>query len=316
MDTQANYRLVGLFVVLSALALAAALFWLANAGSGRDAEYYTVYFREHSLSGLQKDSYVTMKGIKVGSVDDYRISPENIEEVRVTLRLDGDLPVKTTTKAIVTRNLLTGIAAIELTGGSHNDPELTQAAPGNPYPIIPEGTSPLDKITDSIPALLERVGGLANRVEAFASEENIKAWSGILANLESLTGWLAESRTRIESLIKELESVSKDISEVSKTISEFTTDTNKELVQTAQEAQDTLKQINRTFEELQVQTRTVSTSLSNASQVFSQEVTTVGQSISEAADSFSKTVEGFEDPRTLITGPRRKAFGPGESLPK
>ncbi len=314
METQANYKLVGLFVVITALALIASLFWLANAGGNRNAQYYTVYFKQHGLSGLQKDSYVTMKGITIGSVTDYHISPTNIEEVKVTLQLDDGIPIKTTTSAIITRNLLTGIAAVELTGGGQNDPDLVGTPEGEVYPVVKEGLSQLDQITDSIPGLLEKVSGLANRIEAFTSEENVKSWNTTLKNLEALSSWLANSQTQVESVLKQVEIVSKNVATVSKDLSTFAKSTQSSITKVSNEASSTFKQIGGTFEELQVQTRAVSNSLTNASQVFTQEVSTVGQSVSEAADSFSKTIEGFEDPRTLITGPRQKALGPGESL--
>lgn len=316
MESEAKYILVGSFVLISSVLVIAALLWISDAGGGRNVERYTVYFRKHDLAGLQKDSDVTMKGIKVGSVESYQISSRNIEEVKATLRLDEDTPVKIDTEAIIERNLLTGLARVELVRSTQHSPPLKNVLPNESYPIIPEGRSELERIADSIPSLLEEINEMVNRVSSVFSEKNIKTVSSILKNIENVTGELSENRKRLTSVLVELEKVAGDIREVNSSMNRFVQNTDGHVGKVSAEAVNSLKRIDSAIENLDRRVAEVSKSIQSASQVFSQEITAATQSIGAAADTFSKTVEGFEDPQSIIVGPRETALGPGEKIEK
>lgn len=316
MDSQANYRLVGGFIVVTSVVIVVALLWLTNLDDVRNKNFYTVYFRKHSLSGLQKDSYVTMKGITIGSVIDYRISPKSIEEIKVTLRLDPDTPVTTTTKAIITRNLLTGLAAVELMGATDGDTLLSKTSESDEPPVIPEGASTFDEIAGSIPELLENVSSLAARAGALFSDKNVALVTSTLEQIETLSRGANKSMASIDSLLKDITSLSKQLHATSVDVSKITRGSTKGVQKVLRELSETLKQAKITFAALETQTNAVGTSLTNTSQVLGQQITTVSQRVGEAAESVSHTAESFENPRTLITGPSEKAFGPGERLPK
>ena len=316
METKVNYSLVGGFVLTIGLAIVAAILWLSKVGDAQNSKYFTVYFKQHSLSGLQKDSYVLMKGIKVGSVSKYHVSKRNIEEVNVLLRLEEDTPVKADTRAVVNRNLLTGLATVELIGSTQDSAFLDKAPPNEQYPIIPEGTSSLEKITDSLPGFLDQAGVAVNRLSAFASDENIELLHQTLKNIQLVTQSFADNRQQIDAALKSVETVSKDISKITADLSKFTTSTDQRLGAVTRDAQAALQSVQATFGEFKTQTNLVAKSITNSSQVFSHEMVVIAQSISDAADSFAKTIEAFEDPRGIITGPRENALGPGEKIKK
>ena len=70
--------------------------------------------RRQALDGLEVGGDVKLRGIKVGRVQDYALSGDKLNRVRVEVRVDRRAPVRTNTVAVVTRNFVTGIAAITL----------------------------------------------------------------------------------------------------------------------------------------------------------------------------------------------------------
>ncbi len=312
MESSAKYTLVGLFVVIATIIFVALLFWLTEIGGQRNTRFFTVYFRNHSLAGLQVDSAVTMKGIKVGTVTAYHISPESVEEVKVILRLGNDIPVKMDTAAILKRNLLTGLAFIDLIGSSDQSNLRVEIPEDEIYPVIPEGESELDKLADSIPAVLSQVNGMVSRANAVFSTENISSLERSLQNVEKLTAAFANKQEEIEEMIDKMSQTTSDISAASKSLRKFADGANGSLDSMSTEATTTLRSLNDTVKGLHEQAEIISSSVNAVSQVLSQEITNTSQSIAAAADSISRTAESFENPKAIIAGPAESTLGPGE----
>ena len=218
MEFEARYALVGAFVLASVGLLVFVIFWLSNYSAAAGANYYTVYFREQSLDGLQKDSEVSMKGVKVGRVKRYSISPTNVEEVKVLLELDASTPVKQDTQAVIQRSLLTGWAKIDLVGSTQDSALLTVAAEGEYYPVIPEGSTQLDRLAQSAPEVLAQVTQMTQRVNAILSDKNVKSVENILVNMENISGEIASHRDVINTLFERVELVMNTVNEAGKTL--------------------------------------------------------------------------------------------------
>ena len=114
MEPEARYTTVGATLLALVVAIVLAMAWLARTGARVDFRYYTIYFERQSLEGLQVGGDVNMRGVKVGRVESYSISRQNINRVQVTVRIARGSPVSTNTVAIVDRNILTGLARINL----------------------------------------------------------------------------------------------------------------------------------------------------------------------------------------------------------
>jgi phospholipid/cholesterol/gamma-HCH transport system substrate-binding protein len=67
METDKNYFLVGLFVIIMVLGGIGFTLWLTSAGKG-GYDYYRIYFAE-SVSGLNTKSAVKFRGVDVGNVE-------------------------------------------------------------------------------------------------------------------------------------------------------------------------------------------------------------------------------------------------------
>lgn len=280
MEAHAKYTLVGSVVLALMVLIAFAALWLANKGDQGGSKFYTIYFKHFSLSGLQEDSPVSMRGIKVGNVRSLEISPSDIELVKVNIRINASVPVKTDTRGVINRNLLTGLANIELTNSSQGAPELEALPPGEEYPVIIEGQTQLEKLQSSLPELLENTNEMVREAALLLSSDNREKVTKMLSNLERITDRVVASENRIEDAMKG--------------VRELTTDA-KALVR-----------------ELQASVSDVTTSLKHTSEIFAQETQNVSHDISQATQSFASTMEKFDDPRSIILGPSEAELGPGE----
>lgn len=301
-------------MLIGTVLLVGALLWLAEAFGGRTTTMYTAYFRTQSLAGLQQESAVTMKGVKVGKVESYQISPRNIEEVKVLLRLDEDTPVKEDTRVVLQRNLLTGFATLGLVDSTQNSPPLKAVLPGEDYPVIQEGESQFDKIADTVPALLDHINEMVGRVTLVFSDENVKSVTATLKHIEETAAAVSSNKESIAASLESLEQLAAEITSLSEALKGFTRKAEKNLDSLGSESARVLEEVRDAAKNFDARVTEIRDAVRGASQVFSQEMTALAQSMGAAADTFAKTVEGFEDPQKIIAGPRRQALGPGEQI--
>lgn len=306
MESEAKYTLVGSIVVGIVALVCLFAVWLSNNGQG-SYEYYKIYFKNQNLAGLQTDSDVTMKGIKVGSVDSYGISPNNVEQVEVLIRVNMNTPVKVDTRAVINRNILTGLAQIELTKGTQLSELLTKISKDEKYPIILEGRTELAQLADNVPELLGTLTDLSSRVNSVFSDENVKSITGILNNLEQVSVTIKKSDKNIEAIISNLAKLTGNL--------EQSTDKFNKLADKAdQRLNVTGTELNQAIKDIAEAARTVSKSVESTSQVVSIETQQISHSLNSASESIAAVAEKFENPKAIITGPSKDNLGPGEVI--
>ena len=273
MEPHARYTLIGGVVMVLACALVAAALWISKFNERGQYKFYTVYFRQHSLSGLQVDGDVTMRGLKVGNVVNFEISPRDIQLVKVNLKLQSHAPVKVDTNAVINRNLLTGIANIDLVGGTQAARELDTIAQNEIYPVIPEGANTLEGIKNSLPEVLDNANRLLARASEFVSPDNKQTVSSLLQNLNQVSERLAKSEGHLQQALDAVAGVAEDLKALSQKLTQR------------------------------------SDSLGQAAEVA---LRTLSESIQQAAKKLAATADRLEDPRGLLGVPDRSTLGPGE----
>jgi phospholipid/cholesterol/gamma-HCH transport system substrate-binding protein len=123
-ETRANYVMVGSSVLAALATIIIFVFWLGSRQlSDRDEVYHT-YFTG-SVAGLAGGSPVRYRGVPVGTVGGIEIDPQNIERIRVTLKLRANTPVRSDTVASLETTGITGASYIELSGATQASPALT-----------------------------------------------------------------------------------------------------------------------------------------------------------------------------------------------
>ena len=194
METRINYVLVGLFVILLGAAGIGLSLWLAFGDFAQEYRLYRVYMTE-SVSGLYVDAPVRYRGVEVGKVRELNLDPANPQRVELLLAVRPDVP--TDTVATLSVQGLTGIASIELSGGSPEAPPLA-ATPGEPYPVIPTGPSLFSRLDDTVSELIGNLNVVSRDLHALLNPDNRERIGNILAHVEAVTGTLADNRQQIE----------------------------------------------------------------------------------------------------------------------
>ena len=212
MGGKVNYTLVGLFVLLLGAGFIATVLWLTARTDAAEYDTYVAYFSE-SVSGLNPKASVKYRGVEVGRVNRIALDRDNPERVQLLLAIERGTPVKEDTVAILSTQGITGLAYVELTGGSREAPMLA-AAPGAPWPEIKTGPSLLVRLDTAVTTALTQLSEVAqsfNRISerllALLDADNQHAIAGTLANVESITGSLAGRMDELGRGLEELKVV-------------------------------------------------------------------------------------------------------------
>src|SRR5215475_2818426 len=156
METRAHYVAVGAFVLAIIVLGFVAVLSLGRVEFAQELKRYYIFFKG-SVIGLSKGSFVQYNGITVGRVVDVRVDPDDLEKIQVTVEIDTNVvKIKTDARAFVDTNLLSGVATIQIRGGTREARNL-EPEPGHRYPVIASGSSVLQRVTETGPQLLERL---------------------------------------------------------------------------------------------------------------------------------------------------------------
>lgn len=199
METRANHVLIGAFTL--AVCLFAVLFalWMAKYTTEKAFNEYDVVFQE-AVTGLSTGSQVLYSGISVGEVRNLSLMRDDPRKVVARIRLSADTPVKTDTRAKLTLTGLTGVAVIQLSGGSPGAPLLEQTE-GRDVPVIPTEPSALQNIAATANEIVERVNRLL-------SDANVERVTRTLEQIDQVTGTLAAEREQVAALLRNARSAS------------------------------------------------------------------------------------------------------------
>lgn len=214
MEDKLNPTLVGAFVLLLGAALVAAVLWLAaGLGGGKPMVAYQSIISE-SVAGLNLNAPVKYLGVDVGKVERIAIDRADSSRVRLDLLVERGTPLRQDSEAVLRSQGLTGIAYVELSGGSAGAPLLL---PG------PDGAPPLIRSKPSLAARLENVVGTAlanldrttNNLNALIDADNRAALKSSLADVAALLRTVAEQRGQVAAIATDLASTARNVAQAS-----------------------------------------------------------------------------------------------------
>jgi phospholipid/cholesterol/gamma-HCH transport system substrate-binding protein len=183
-ETRANYVVVGISVLAAIAAIIVFIFWLGRNQLSKNEDIYYTYFTG-SVTGLSSGSPVRYRGVPVGTVGYIAIDPQNIEHIRVTLKVRPNTPIKTDTVASLETAGITGGSYIELSGGTNAAPLLVSQ--NNEPPVIKSENSGLQLVLEDAPKLLAKLSLLADQANKLLSDQNVKTISTTFDHLNSLS---------------------------------------------------------------------------------------------------------------------------------
>lgn len=305
MESKVNFALVGAFVLILGATVIGGVLWFSSGKSyGKTYDTYLVYIGE-SVSGLTLDAPVRYRGVQVGGVRRIELAPGDPEQVKLTLDIERGTPVKQDTEARLSVQGLTGIAHIDLSGGSRESP-LLKPARGQKFPVIRTGPSLMRRLDVGVTTLIANVNRSSENFNALLNEENRVALSRTLASLDRLSAMLAAHTD-------EMDAGMKHISRTIENTEKLTATANAELPQLLQRIQRSADAFDRMANEA---ARAGSSTASTADSVRAEALPEARQAINELREltaSLHRFSEALErNPGMLLQGRPAVPPGPGE----
>lgn len=192
-----NYALVGGFVLLLGAALIAGALWLASGGAFQKKYDLYLAIEEESVAGLNLNAPVKFNGVDVGKVREIHIDPANPERVILLFAIERGTPIKDDTVAVLKTQGLTGIAYVELSGGSRNALPLV-VKPGSEYPIIQTKPSLSARLENVLTSVLAKLDSTSKNINAILSDENQASFKNALADIATVAHAIAERKIELD----------------------------------------------------------------------------------------------------------------------
>ena len=207
METRSNHVLVGTVTLLLLAAIMVAAFWFSRLSEGDNMEY-DIFFKQ-SVNGLAKGSSVNYSGVPSGQVEKIELWKRDPSFVKVRISVKEGTPVLQGTTATIAGVGFTGVSEIVLDGAVKGAPPITcpeenplSACPDG-IPVIPTKPGALGELLNNAPQLLERLSTLTERLTELLNDKNQQSIAGILANVERVSGALADRSPEIAATLAE-----------------------------------------------------------------------------------------------------------------
>lgn len=233
METRAHHLLIGSFAIIAFLLGLGFVLWLSKTGAEREFGLYDIVFTE-AVTGLSKGGLVQYNGIKVGEVVLLKLDPDDPRKVIARVRLDGSTPVREDTKAKLGLLGVTGLAFIQLSGGSPGSPPL-KPSNDNPVPVILADESALSKLMESGEEIVLSVNAALLRFGQLLSQENVDHVSNTLQHVDAIAGTLADQRGDMAKALTQLADASGELKATLTTLNEMARTTNRLVNEDARE---------------------------------------------------------------------------------
>jgi phospholipid/cholesterol/gamma-HCH transport system substrate-binding protein len=296
-----------MFVLLLGLTLIAGVLWLGSGGPGRVYDKYLVYMQE-SVSGLSRDNAVKYHGVNVGRVRTISLDSGRAEKVRLLLEIDRGTPVREDTVATLEAQGLTGLAYINLTGGSADSPLLTTRG-DEQYPVIASRPSTWGRLDRAVEQLVSKLIDVSRQFEVLLNDQNQRHISHGLANLDNLSTVLADRSGAMAVAVDDLTATMRHMRESSAELSD--------LVAQLKAAASALERMADEIRDAGTTVRQVVEARDRDLQRFTgealPEAAVMINEARRAAQNLRRFSEQLErDPGVLLHGKAPRAPGPGE----
>ena len=206
METNVHYAAVGAFVLALIAAVVMGIIWLSSGFSFQTYSIYELHMQE-SVTGLNIDSPVEFNGVIVGSVKSIDLDHTNPQMVEVLLNVKSVTPITMGTIATLQTRGITGVTYIALKDKSENLVPLRKK-PGELYPVIKTGPSIFTRLDTALSQLSDNLREVTISIRDLLSKENQQHIREILANIQHVTGTLADNNERMNTIIINTEKAS------------------------------------------------------------------------------------------------------------
>ena len=303
MENHAHAWAAGLFTLALGAAALLASMWFS--GDTYEQVRYIVESR-YSVTGLNPQSTVRLRGVDVGKVESIAFAPGNPQLILVRIAVRAGTPVMRSTVAQLRPQGITGLAYIML----DNEGTANQPLPADGEQHIPMRPAFTEQLTESAKGLIADARQLMTRLTAVLSEENVGQVNRVLENLANVSERVANVTASLEPAAK----ATPALVEQART--------------TLAEVQPAIASVNALTKELAGRVNTLDRMATSAEQVG-----TAAQSMSTAVvsdalprinllvDELTRTANNLDrllvqlrdQPSSVVFGAPRQPAGPGEA---
>ncbi|HEY0270560.1 MAG TPA: MlaD family protein [Sphingomonas sp.] len=313
METRSNHVLVG-GVVLGIVAFAVAfMIWMSQVGNGHQQKY-DIFFPS-SVDGLAKGSQVTFSGVPVGKIEDIKLLPDSPELVRVRISIDDSTPVLLGTTATIAGVGFTGVSQINLAGATKGQAPITDIGPFG-VPVIPTKPGALGQLLNSAPELLNKISLVATRLGQIVDDRNQKSLRDILANVDTLTGTLAQSAPQLRETLAATQKTVTQAGVAADQLAKLTTNAN-QLVDSQgkpmiADLRDTIHAAKQSVDKLNAMLDDARPGVQTLSKDTAPQLDQLVRSLSEMAETLTATANKLGSGGGLLGGRRLPDYKPGK----
>lgn len=227
METKANYVAVGAFTVLVFVAAFAFVWWIARTDTGGQTARLDILI-EGSVTGLTNSSVVKYNGIDVGKINRLDLDRSDPEIVRAEAQVRRDLPLTAKTTAVVSFTGLTGIAHVELEGGSYNSATnlFTVADRNGTIAQIRAKPTPLNDLLATAQDIADRADRVLSEFEGFATDARAPLTKAV-DNVSELTDVLAANSGRLDQFLTGMGDLGGSIEKVAASLEQTLSETDR-----------------------------------------------------------------------------------------
>jgi phospholipid/cholesterol/gamma-HCH transport system substrate-binding protein len=224
MEIKSNNVLIGTATIVALIAVLGFSLWLSRVQIDQQFAYYKIVF-QGSVSGLSKTGQVQFNGLPVGRVTDLSLDDKDASKVNALIQVDARTPVKVDSIAQLEASGITGVAVIQLTGGSPGSKLLRDVSDAT-YPVIKGTPSTFQELAEAAPKTLQNANKLIADLNKVV-EANQKSIANTLANLDKLSSTLAGSSGEMKQAIDNLAEASKRLNAMSRNADNLVQDAQK-----------------------------------------------------------------------------------------
>jgi phospholipid/cholesterol/gamma-HCH transport system substrate-binding protein len=322
MESRVNYTAIGVFIILFTVALVAFAFWLGK--YSQDERLYLRYkvYMTESVSGLAPEAAVKFHGVDVGKVESIQINPHNSEQVELTLKIKKETPIKTDSIAILKFYGITGLAFIEIAGGSRNAPLLANGK--DTVLIIPSSPSLITRLDESLSNVAAKLSLTLDRANELFSDKNVNNVTQSLEHLRSLTAQIDGYQSQIKTLLaqsialennasKSFVAIGEAAGSVKTTSGNFNTLLQTKMTATLESLDATSKESHKLIQKLEASLDHGDYDMRSIASPTSGELTTLLEQTRTLSNEMETTLRSLrESPSDLLFKKSTKKPGPGE----
>ncbi|MEJ6007142.1 MlaD family protein [Paucibacter sp. AS339] len=311
MENRAHALATGVFILLLGAALAVVVAWFQGDQSERSS--YTIVSRG-GVPGLNVKAPVKLRGVLIGKVEKIDFDPADSRQILITIQVAKAAPLTSATQARLGYQGITGLSYVDLSEPEGQDlaPRLTEASP--PLQLTP---SLFDRLSNSGPQLMERIGEVTLRLNGLLGDENQQNFGRALAGIADasagaarLSQTLQPTAHALPALTQQTQALLKDAGSAMKSFEALSAQSTL-LVQDLRERSQELQRLGLAANQVQTTMQRLELALVGPNRVRTQPLF---DDFSQGARAVERAANDLgEQPQSLIFGRAAPPPGPGEA---